>query len=198
MKLTLFWRFVIETEWLHFAFDANDRSWVACICLIGWESGAWRRHVEKISHTTYILPSAVTSAATAVQPAELRVSRGSMQTPSRRWGKTIISTMYLEWNENESFSNHSHAIELITWFFLLQTLFFLFSPSDWHNLLWWYMVVWLVVLGLCHCTAFCAPTPSKSPTWLCKSWRHKSSKCASLFRIPGLTITTWYCPRAID
>ena len=129
MKLTLFWRFVIETEWLHFAFDANDRSWVACICLIGRESGAWRRHVEKISHTTYILPSAVTSAATAVQPAELRVSRGSMQTPSRRWGKTIISTMYLEWNENESFSNRSHAIELITWFVYFKPYFFCFPPA---------------------------------------------------------------------
>jgi hypothetical protein len=38
--------------------------------------------VLKISHTTYILPSAVTSAATAVQPAELWVSTGSMAVSS--------------------------------------------------------------------------------------------------------------------
>jgi len=58
--------------------------------------------------------------------------------------------MYLEWHENESFLKRSHAIELITWFFHFKLYFFLFSPSDWHNLLQWYVLVWLVASSLSH------------------------------------------------
>ena len=58
--------------------------------------------------------------------------------------------MYLEWHENESFLKRSHAIELITWFFHFKLYLFLFSPSDWHNLLQWYVLVWLVASSLSH------------------------------------------------
>ena len=102
-----------------------------------------------------------------------------------------INVLRIKWKLNHSQWVTCNWDDHMTFF--LQTLFFLFSPSNWHNLLWQYALVWLVVpSSLVQSTIFmCISTSQNSsvmPEWnhltlslssranLC--WRNSAPACA--------------------